>query len=270
MTTPTVAYDPPVGRWKRPKLPTLDGTSIDTYVRGTTITGTLDDKSALDQWKMRTLIRSARARQAELTDSMSADDLLNSDTEPEVDAQTLRDYLDAVDMGATPIAAVPAPYHAYVQAFHDALTEAGVTIDPAYTNRWLVHEPTGSVTRVWRVVIAADGVTRAPLVLRTSARADYGVTSDRIAAVLAADATYRLTATHDAWDVVSPLFRDTAILVHMPTKAEVPSARLSLLDLSSGRLDLDTALAVRTARSEAKHINLGRRVRVYADGTVES
>lgn len=269
MSTPTLAYEPPVGRWKRPKLPTLDGTATDTYVRGTTITSTLDDKSALDQWKVRTLVRSARARVAELTDAMSADDLLDSDTEPAVDTPTLKDYLDAVDVGATPIDAVPAPYRAFVQSFHDALASAGVTIDPAYTNRWLMHEATGSVTRVWRVVIAADGVTRAPLVLRTSARADYGVTSDRISAVLAADATYRLTATHDAWEVVSPMFPDTAILVHMPTKAEVPSAQLSLLDLSSGRLDLDTARAVRTARSEAKDINLGRRVRVYADGTVE-
>ena len=260
MTTPTAPYEPPVGRWKRPKLPTLDGSGTDTYVRGTTLTSTLDDSSALDVWKTRQLVRAARS--ARLTDNLSAADLLDND-EPTIDPITLRDYLDA------PRATVPAPYREYVEAFHSALDEAGLTIDHEYTNRWLMHTETGSVTRVWRVVVAADGVTRAPLILRTSATVSHGALQDGITAVLAADSTYRLNATHDAWDAVSPMFPRTAILMHLPTKSETPTATLSLLDLDEARLNLDTALAVRAARADAKNTVLGRRVRVYADGTVE-
>ena len=260
MTTATTPYDPPVGRWKRPKLPTLDGTSTNTYVRGTTITSTLDDSSALDTWKTRQLVRAARS--ARLTADTSAADLLDTD-EPEVDPLTLRDYLDA------PRESAPVPYRQFVDAFYQALDAAGLTIDPAYTNAWLMHEATGSVTRVWRVVVAADGVTRAPLILRTSATITHGSTQDGISAVLAADATYRLNAAHDGWDAVAPLFPHTAILVHLPTKVETATAVLSLLDLDSARLNLDTALAVRAARADAKRTVTGRRVRVYADGTVE-
>lgn len=258
--TATAPYDPPVGRWKRPKLPTLDGSGIDTYVRGTTITGTLDDSSALDIWKTRQLVRAARS--ARLTDNLSAADLLGTD-EPAIDPLVLRDWFDA------PRESVPEPYSAYVEAFYSALDEAGLTIDPEYTNAWLMHEATGSVTRVWRVVVAADGVTRAPLILRTSATVSHGALQDGITAVLAADSTYRLNATHDAWDAVSPMFPRTAILMHLPTKSETPTATLSLLDLDEARLNLDTALAVRAARSDAKNTVLGRRVRIYADGTIE-
>lgn len=261
MTTTTAPYDPPVGRWKRPKLPTLDGTGTDTYVRGTTITGTLDDSSALDQWKTRALVRAARS--ARLTADTSAADLLDAD-EPEVDPHVLRDYLDA------PRDSVPAPYRAYVDAFYSALDAAGLTIDHEYTNAWVMHEATGSVTRVWRVVVAADGITRAPLILRTSATTSHGATQDGIGAVLVADSTYRLNADHDGWDSVSPMFPHTAVLVHLPTKSEAPTATLSLLDLTAARLDLDTALAVRAARADAKNTVIGRRVRVYADGTVET
>lgn len=261
MTTTTAPYDPPVGRWKRPKLPTIDGSGTETYVRGTTLTSTLDDSSALDTWKTRQLVRAARS--ARLTDDLSATDLLDTD-EPAIDPLALRDYLDA------PRAAVPAPYRAFVEAFHSALDEAGLTIDHEYTNTWLMHEPTGSVTRVWRVVIAADGVTRAPLILRTSATVSHGRMQDGIGAVLAADSTYRLNATHDGWDAVAPMFPRTAILMHLPTKSETPTATLSLLDLDEARLNLDTALAVRAARSDAKNTVLGKRVRVYADGTVEN
>lgn len=260
MTTTTAPYDPPVGRWKRPKLPALDGSGTDTYVRGTTITSTLDDSSALDQWKTRQLVRAARS--ARLTADTSADDLLDTD-EPAIDPQVLRDYLDA------PRESVPVPYRAFVDAFYAALDAAGLTIDPAYTNAWLMHTATGSVTRVWRVVVAADGVTRAPLILRTSATVTHGSTQDGIGAVLVADSTYRLNADHDGWDAVAPLFPHTAVLVHLPTKVETPTVVLSLLDLGSARLDLDTALAVRAARADAKHTVMGRRVRVYADGTVE-
>ena len=260
MTTATMPYDPPVGRWKRPKLPALDGSGTDTYVRGSTLTSTLDDSSALDQWKTRQLVRAARS--ARLTDDLSAADLLDAD-EPAIDPTTLRDYLDA------PRDTVPAPYREFVDAFYSALDAAGLTLDHEYTNRWLMHTETGSVTRVWRVVVAADGVTRAPLILRTSASVTHGSTQDGIAAVLAADSTYRLNATHDGWDAVSPLYRSTAILMHLPTKAETPTASLSLIDLDEARLNLDTALAVRAARSDAKHTVLGRRVRVYSDGTVE-
>lgn len=268
MTTPTAPYEPPVGRWKRPKLPTLDGSGIDTYVRGTTLTSTLDDTAGLDQWKTRQLVRAARSRLDTLTTDLSAADLLDTD-EPTIDPLELRDYLDAVDLGNTPIAAVPAPYRKLVLAFHTALADAGLTIDPAYTCRWMMHEPTGSVIRVWRVVVAADGVTRAPLVLRTSMRTDYGVTADRLAAVLAADSTYRLTADGSAWEPVRKLYRKTAILAHLPAGADTPTVILDQLDLNAARLDLDLALAVRTARSEAKGVLLGKRVRVYADGTVE-
>lgn len=261
MTTTTAPYDPPVGRWKRPKLPTLDGSGTDTYVRGTTLTGTLDDSSALDTWKTRQLVRAARS--ARLTDDLSAADLLDAD-EPTIDPITLRDYLDA------PRATVPTPYRAYVDAFHTALDAAGLTIDPEYTHAWLMHTETGSVTRVWRVVVAADGITRAPLVLRTSATVSHGRMQDGISAVLAADSTYRLNATHDAWDSVAPMFPHTAVLVHLPTKSEAPTATLSTLDLDEARLNLDTALAVRAARSDAKNTVLRRRVRVYADGTVEN
>ncbi|GLE54874.1 hypothetical protein NJBCHELONAE_01850 [Mycobacteroides chelonae] len=260
-TTTTAPYDPPVGRWKRPKLPTIDGSGTETYVRGTTLTGTLDDSSALDTWKTRQLVRAARS--ARLTDDLSAADLLGTD-EPTIDPITLRDYLDA------PRDTVPAPYREFVDAFHEALDEAGLTIDHDYTNKWLMHEATGSVTRVWRVVVAADGITRAPLILRTSATMSHGALQDGITAVLAADSTYRLNETHDGWDAVSPMYQRTAILMHLPTKAETPTASLSLIDLDEARLNLDTALAVRAARSDAKHTVLGRRVRVYADGTVEN
>lgn len=260
MNTPTAPYNPPVGRWKRPKLPTLDGSGTETYVRGTTLTGTLDDSSALDTWKTRQLVRAARS--ARLTDNLSAADLLDND-EPAIDPTTLRDYLDA------PRDTVPAPYSAYVEAFYSALDEAGLTIDHEYTNRWLMHTETGSVTRVWRVVVAADGITRAPLVLRTSATVSHGALQDGISAVLAADSTYRLNGAHDGWDAVSPMYQRTAILMHLPTKAETPTANLSLIDLDAARLDLDTALAVRAARSDAKNTVLGRRVRIYADGTIE-
>lgn len=145
-----------------------------------------------------------------------------------------------------------------------------MTIDPAYTNAWLMHEYTGSVTRVWRVVVAADGVTRAPLILRTSSTVTHGALQDGISAALAADATYRLNDAHDAWDAVAPMYPHTAILMHLPTKVETPTATLSLLDLGEARLNLDTALAVRAARSDAKNTVLRRRVRVYADGTVEN
>ncbi|CPX20660.1 Uncharacterised protein [Mycobacteroides abscessus] len=265
-TTTTAPYDPPVGRWKRPKLPTIDGSGTETYVRGTTLTGTLDDSSALDTWKTRQLVRAARS--ARLTDDLSAADLLGTD-EPTIDPMELRDWLDAVDLGNATIASVPAPYRKLVLAFHTALADAGLTIDPAYTCRWVMHEPTGSVIRVWRVVVAADGVTRAPLVLRTSARTDYGVTADRLAAVLAADSTYRLTADCSAWEPVRRLYRRTAILVHLPAGADASTVTLDQLDLSAARLDLDLALAVRTARSEVKGVLLGKRVRVYADGRVE-
>ncbi|SIC64476.1 Uncharacterised protein [Mycobacteroides abscessus subsp. abscessus] len=261
MTTATAPYDPPVGRWKRPKLPALDGTGTDTYVRGSTLTGTLDDSSALDTWKTRQLVRAARS--ARLTDDLSAADLLDAD-EPEVDPSTLRDYLDA------PRESVPVPYRAYVDAFYDALDAAGLTLDPEYTNAWLMHTATGSVTRVWRVVVAADGITRAPLILRTSVTTSHGSTQDGISAVLVADATHRLNANHDGWDAVSPLFPHTAVLMHLPTKTETPTATLSTLDLDAARLNLDTALAVRAARADAKHTVVGRRVRVYADGTVET
>lgn len=261
MTTTTAPYDPPVGRWKRPKLPTLDGTGTDTYVRGTTITGTLDDSSALDTWKTRQLVRAARS--ARLTADTSAADLLDAD-EPTIDPLTLRDYLDA------PRDTVPEPYREFVDAFYDALDASGLTIDHEYTNAWLMHTETGSVTRVWRVVIAADGITRAPLILRTSATVTRGATQDGIAAVLAADSTYRLNASHDGWYSVSPMFHSTAVLMHLPTKTERPTATLSTLDLDAARLDLDTALAVRAARADAKHTVTGRRVRVYADGTVEN
>lgn len=250
-----------MGRWKRPKLPTIDGSGTDTYVRGTTLTSTLDDSSALDTWKTRQLVRAARS--ARLTDDLSAADLLDAD-EPTIDPLVLRDYLDA------PRESVPVPYREYVDAFYNALDAAGLTIDPAYTNAWLMHTETGSVTRVWRVVVAADGVTRAPLILRTSATVSHGALQDGISAVLAADATYRLNAAHDAWDVVSPMHPHTAILMHLPTKVETPTATLSTLDLYEARLNLDTALAVRAARSDAKNTVLGRRVRVYADGTVEN
>ncbi|SIF35117.1 hypothetical protein [Mycobacteroides abscessus] len=269
MTTPTAPYEPSVGRWKRPKLPTLDGTGVDTYVRGTTLTSTLDDKAGLDQWKTRQLVRAARARMDTLTDDLSADDLLDNGVEPEIDPLELRDYLDAVDLGNVAIAAVPAPYRRLVLAFHTALADAELTIDPEYTCRWMMHEPTGSVIRVWRVVVAADGVTRAPLVLRTSARTDYGVTADRLAGVLAADSTYRLTADGSAWEPVRKLYRKTALLAHLPAGAATPTVSLDQLDLGAARLDLDLALAVRTARSEAKGVLLGKRVRVYADGRVE-
>ncbi|WP_078281717.1 hypothetical protein [Mycobacteroides franklinii] len=261
MTTATIPYDPPVGRWKRPKLPTLDGSGTETYVRGTTLTGTLDDSSALDTWKTRQLVRAARS--ARLTDDLSAADLLDAD-EPTIDPLVLRDYLDA------PRDSVPAPYREYVDAFYSALDTAGLTIDPEYTNAWLMHVPTGSVSRVWRVVVAADGVTRAPLILRTSSTVSHGRMQDGISAVLAADATYRLNGNHDAWDAVAPMFPHTAILMHLPTKVETPTATLSTLDLDAARLDLDTALAVRAARSDAKNTVLRRRVRVYADGTVEN
>lgn len=261
MTTPTTPYDPPVGRWKRPKLPTIDGSGTETYVRGTTLTGTLDDSSALDTWKTRQLVRAARS--ARLTADTSAADLLDAD-EPAIDPITLRDYLDA------PRESVPAPYSAYVDAFHSALDAAGLTIDHDYTNAWVMHTDTGSVTRVWRVVVAADGITRAPLVLRTSATTSHGATQDGISAVLAADSTHRLNDSHDGWDAVSPLYPHTAVLVHLPPKAETPTATLSLLDLDTARLNLDTALAVRAARADAKHTVTGRRVRVYADGTVET
>lgn len=261
MTTPTAPYNPPVGRWKRPKLPTIDGSGTETYVRGTTLTGTLDDSSALDTWKTRQLVRAARS--ARLTDDLSAADLLGTD-EPTVDPLALRDWFDA------PHESVPEPYCAFVEAFHSALDAAGLTIDHEYTNTWLMHTETGSVTRVWRVVVAADGITRAPLILRTSATVSHGATQDGISAVLAADSTYRLNATHDAWDSVSPMFPHTAVLMHLPTKGETPTATLSTLDLDEARLNLDTALAVRAARSDAKNTVLGRRVRVYADGTVEN
>lgn len=64
------------------KLPTLDGSGTDTYVRGTTLIGTLDDSSALDTWKTRQLVRAARS--ARLTDDLSATDLLDTD-EPAID-----------------------------------------------------------------------------------------------------------------------------------------------------------------------------------------
>lgn len=268
MTAPTRPYEPPVGRWKRPKLPKLDGTGTDTYVRGTTLTGTLDDKAGLDTWKTRQLVRAARARLDTLSVDTSADDLLDTD-EPTIDPLELRDWMDAVDLGNVAIASVPAPYRRLVLAFHTALADAGLTIDPTYTIRWMLHEPTGSVIRVWRVVVAADGFTRAPLVLRTSMRTDYGVTSDRLSGVLAADATYRLTADGSVWEAVRKLYRKTAILAHLPAGADTPTVSLDQLDLNAARLDLDLALAVRTARSEAKGVLLGKRVRVYADGTVE-
>lgn len=259
MTTATAPYDPPVGRWKRPKLPTIDGTGTDTYVRGSTITSTLDDSSALDTWKTRALVRAARS--ARLTADTSAADLLDAD-EPTIDPLTLRDYLDA------PRDTVPEPYREFVDAFYSALDTAGLTLDHDYTNAWLMHTETGSVTRVWRVVVAADGITRAPLVLRTSATTSHGATQDGISAVLAADSTHRLNDSHDGWDAVSPLYPHTAVLVHLPPKAETPTATLSLLDLDTARLNLDTALAVRAARADAKNPVIGRRVRVYADGTV--
>lgn len=260
MTTPTAPYDPPVGRWKRPKLPTIDGSGTETYVRGTTLTGTLDDSSALDTWKTRQLVRAARS--ARLTNDLSADDLLDTD-EPTIDPLALRDYLDA------PRSSVPAPYSAFADAFYNALDAAGLTIDHTYTNAWLMHTETGSVTRAWRVVVAADGVTRAPLILRTSATVSHGRMQDGISAVLAADSTYRLNSTHDGWDAVSPMYQHTAVLMHLPTRAETPTANLSLIDLDEARLNLDTALAVRAARSDAKRTVRGRRVRVYADGTVD-
>jgi len=248
-------------RWGRYQVLTPAG-KLTGYTRATTIAKTLDDQSALVNWKGRVVAQGLAARPDLLAavattdpDDKKALGQLCERAAEAGGATARRDLGTALhtmlerswtEPGYQP----PAAYAADVAAVHAALAAAGLTVVPDTCERIVVndnHQIAGTFD-----LAVTDGATTFIADVKTGSSMNYGAHgfAIQLAIYATADCFYTQGAANDGTDdhraPMLHVSQDRAVIIHV--QPESGTCDLHWLDLTIGRHALELALAVRDVR----------------------
>ena len=248
-------------RWGRYEILTPAG-KLTGYTRATTIAKTLDDQSALVNWKGRVVAIGLAARPDLLAaiattdrDDKKALGQLCERAAEAGGATARRDLGTALhtmlerswtEPGYQP----PAAYAADVAAVHAALAAAGLSVVPDTCERIVVND-THQIAGTFDLAVT-DGATTFIADVKTGSSMNYGAHgfAIQLAIYATADAFYTQGAANDGTDdhraPMLHVSNDRAVIIHV--QPESGTCDLHWLDLTIGRHALELALAVRDVR----------------------
>lgn len=256
-----VRPEPRRDRWGRYLIIPATGGKARSYTRVTTWAGALDDKEGLIKWSMGRCAVGLAARKdlfAQVAAARPDDrDTLYRLVEQAKEAgggseganlgSALHAFTERIDLGEDVV--VPDPWKADVEAYRQALVDAGLTVEPGLVERVVVLEQMGCAGTLDRVYRTADG----RLVIgdvKTGQSLDFSALSIavQLACYANADTLYDLLAeTHEPMVDVD---KTTALVVHVP--AGQGTAEVLEVDIAWGWQRAELAGAVRESRSAAK------------------
>lgn len=252
-------------------LPPPPGETKRSFTRASTVAKTLEDTYMLDAWARRMILLGVQASPDLLTD---LDDLvlsaLAAGTDPTRLPAELRNPLNRmaeeahhraggtraaefgtathawcewVDLGLGHVLDVPEMFRPWVLAHRRLLAENGLTPDPDWCERTVLHSRYGVAGTLDRVLVADDG--RVFLGdIKTSKGMEYSWLYFAIQLAIYHGADYVLSLDGRAWEPKPALDPDTALIIHLPS-TDAEASRVVPIDMGFGRDALDVAMEVR-------------------------
>ncbi len=251
--------EPPRDRWGRYLIPGPNNKPV-PHTRATTVAKTMADTYALEQWQMRQ-VAAGLARRPDLVGLAAAHD---PDTDRKIfaeivdgameasesasgrrDGTTLHRFTELVDLGLRQLDDIPEPYRARVACYQTKLTDAGVQIHPQWIEQIFIDDRYTIAGTADRIVTLADG-RRVIADLKTGKSVDFGQLEFAIQMAIYANHTATYNQDKDRRGNRVDVDRDTALVIHLPSKGT--GCDLYLADLKIGYDALITAMEVREWR----------------------
>lgn len=263
---------PPEGRLFKPTyefgkyaLPDPEtGTQGKRFTRVTSKAHVLEDTYGLEIWKQKNVVMGLKIK-PELLDDI---DLFDHDTlhsqlktiaNKAQDAAGANDasemgtaihaWTEAVERDGLPVDEVPQEFRAHVQAYLNALSNAGITTVPGMVERIVWHKDTGMVGTLDRIYELADG-TRVIGDVKTSKSLDRALLGFAVQLAVYADADRMLSLDGSTWEPMAPVGNIFGVIAHIPSN-QPGVCNLVTIDLQAGRDALELAQAVEWARTTA-------------------
>jgi len=255
-------------------VPGLDGIrETETLARATTHAKTLDDTSALTDWRLRATVLGL-ARNPELLDGLNlggADHLSElsfgdklaltgvanraarrAGADDGSDFGTkLHGYLQAVLEGVLTLEQVPEVLQPYLLVLFEAMRRHGLSFVATMTERTVFIPATGMVGTFDFLAITADG-TLVVGDLKTASSIDYGWLSIGVQLAQYASAVMMLSWDGSHWEAMPQVSQVVAKVVSVPKDAPVPTCRIYTVDLRLGMEMVDEANRVRAIHEAAR------------------
>ena len=263
------------GQYRLPDPVTGKPTS---YTRASTVAKTLEDTWMLDKWAKRMMligIQRSLPLAADLdqlitehladggSDRTLAADLRKPLNDLSEEAQhragstyaaefgtATHAWCEWVDLGLGHVNSVPAMFRPWVYGHRRALAEAGLTVDPYWTERVVLNTRYGIAGTLDRLFWTHD--RRLFLGdIKTSRGMDYSWLYFAIQLAIYHGSSHVLSLDGMAWEPMPYLDPDTALIAHLP-RDEPEHARIVPLNMVFGAEALHTAMTVRRHRTRAE------------------
>lgn len=255
-----VRPEPERDRWGRYLLPDPDTGKKKGWTRATTLAKTLSDTFALTKWELRmAAVGLARrpdllAQVATVTDPDDSDakkllDTLTADAKEAAGSSVRRNLGTALHAMCEHVDAgrdytVPDAHRADVDAYREAVADAGLTIDPAHIERICIVPHVGVAGTFDRLATHDGRLMVADL--KTGRSVDYGMGEIAIQLALYAHATHLWDHRTGTWEPMPTVDQERALVFHLPAG----EARCTVLevDIAAGWEMTQVAIDVRAWR----------------------
>ena len=261
------------------RLPDPETGKLTSYTRASTVAKTLEDTWMLDAWAKRMMligIQRSIPLAADLDQLIS--EHLDSGGDDTTLAKDLRGPLNAlseeaqfraggtaaaefgtavhawcewVDHGMGRIADVPEIFRRWVYEHRRVLAEYGLTPDPFWTERIVLHSGYKIAGTLDRLFWTHDRQLYLGDIKTSGGGFEYSWLYFAIQLAIYHGATHMLSLDGSCWESMPPLDPDTALVMHLPRDAPEKS-RLVPLDMRFGAEALHTAMTVRRMRTTAE------------------
>jgi hypothetical protein len=259
------------------RLPSPETGRMTSYTRASTVAKTLEDTWMLDKWAKRMMlvgIQRSLPLQADLDQLIEehlADggdpgtiqsDLRNPLNDMAEEAQVragssyaaefgtaVHAWCEWVDLGLGHICGVPEMFRPWVLHHRRALAQAGLTVDPFWTERIVLNTQYGIAGTLDRLFWSH----RQELYLgdiKTSRGMDYSWLYFAIQLAIYHGASHVLSMDGIAWEPMPALEPSTALIAHLP-REHPEEARIVPVSMGFGAQALHTAMTVRKHRARA-------------------
>lgn len=248
---------PPRDRYGRYRIPDPDTGKIRSWTRATTIAKTLDDPTNLTRWAKRMTAIGVATRP-----SIAAGIAANRDNKTELDrlveqaleaaganerrelGTALHHLSEQVDRGDTTPGDVPQPWQADIAAYHRALTDRSLTVNPRWVEVVVLNRPLEIAGTFDRLLVDHQG----QLVVADLKTGGYlSWLSFAMQFAIYATATHIYNPADNTIEPMPEVRQDHALLIHLP--AGEARCRIEPLSVPIGYEQVLMALEVRRSRA---------------------
>lgn len=276
---------PPEGRVFRPTysrgqyvLPPVEPSAPrPVATRATTVAHALDDQSGLDKWKTRQVVRGLVEMNRDAPETLDsllsidlaadyrevgksldavvgqAQDLAGSSYGAEL-GTAIHAWTEAVERDGVPVDDVPGQFRPYIEAYLQALQDAGISTSPGMVERIVANDEWEAAGTFDRLYTLGDGSLAIGDVKTSKVSSlNYSWLGWACQFAIYAGADRMLTLDGSGYEAMPPVRQDYAVVAHIPSD-HPGHASIITVDLEAGRQALQAALDVRFLRTNARKV----------------